>query len=172
MAFLYLAADRYEDPHALIILGDQLILNRRTIDQCFDVYRRAVTAGTIRGLGRIGRLISPLSEIPYGHKNGAEAVMLFEKVIEKMEDPVALEGLARLLFHGVGIERDVKRAEELFERAKAGQPDLKPLAEIAGKKKSKKKQSTVLGLYRAAAFLGFTIAGMYVFITIWRSRHV
>jgi hypothetical protein len=171
MALLCLAANRYEDPHALLALGDQLCLGERTRDQCFDVYQRAVAAGTIRGLARIGRLISPLSDVPYAHKNAARAVQLFEQVIERMEDPVALAELARLVFNGIGIDRDVRRAEELHARALARQPGLRPLAEARGRR-SKKKRSPVLAFYRGAAFIGFAIAGMYVFVRIWWSRHV
>jgi hypothetical protein len=160
MAFLCLAAKRYEDPHALLALGDQLCMNERTRDQCFDVYRRAVAAGTIRGLARIGRLISPLSDIAYSHKNAAQAVLLFEQVIAKMEDPVALAGLAQLLFNGIGTARDVKRAEDLHARAAAGQPELPPLTEAGpSRRRSKKKRSHVPALYRGAAFIGFAIAG-------------
>jgi hypothetical protein len=170
-AFLMVAANTYEDPQALLTLGDQLAATERTRPQAYEVYRMAVAAGTIRGLGRIGRLISPLGDIAFGCKDAVRAAVLFEQVIEKMEDPVALNELAKLLLNGVGVNQDVERAHELHSRALVHQPDLPPLGTV-GRRRTKDRHSPFLAIYRWAAFIGFACAGMYVFYRIWESRHI
>jgi hypothetical protein len=84
---------------------------------------------------------------------------------------VALSELAKLVLNGVGVDRDVERAQELHRRALVHQPDLKPLGALF-RKKTKDQHSPFLTIYRWAAFMGFACAGVYVFYRIWKSRHI
>jgi hypothetical protein len=113
LGLIRIAADVYNDPIAMLSLGKYLVLNEQTRDEAFQLFSRAVDGGLIQGLSCIGQLISPLSEISWHHKDPMKAVELFEAVLVKVEEQIALAELAKLLFEGVGVPKDVARAEEL-----------------------------------------------------------
>jgi hypothetical protein len=163
-----IATDVYGDPIAMLALGKHLALNDSTRDEAFQMFGRAVDGGLILGLSCIGQLISPLSQIPWHHKDAVKAVELFEAVLLKVEDPIALLELSKLLLQGVGVPKNVERARELHARARREQPELPPWNVDAGQPGA---QSPFVSLYRVLSYAAFAGAGVYVAFRIWQARH-
>jgi hypothetical protein len=166
LGLIRIATDVYNDPIAMLSLGKYLATNAETRDAAFQMFGRAVDGGLILGLSCIGQLISPLSDIPWHHKDPVKAVELFEAVLVKVEDPVAMAELAKLLSQGVGVPKNVERAAELNRRARMKQPELPALHAAEAE-----AQSPFVLIYRSLSFAAFAGAGAYVAFRIWQARH-
>ena len=165
MGFLTVAADTYEDPVALLTLGNHLAMQEETRDEAFDMYGRAAKAGAPLGLSLMGQLLSPLSDIPFHHKDAWKARSLFETALEHGEDAVAMSELAKLLYNGDGGREDRVKAEILDAKARELSPDLPPLRKVASS-----KHSPFLSVYQGVTVASFACAGLYVCYRIWKGR--
>ena len=168
VALLMVAANQYEDPVAMLTLGNEFAMKEETRDDAFDLYARAAKKGAVIGLSLMGQLISPLSDIPFHHKNAEQAVHLFEAVLEKTEDVIAMSELSKLLYNGVGVTKDVERAKALHEKAHQIEENLPPLVHVDEKESN---HSPFLFVYQGIAVTLFVCAGIYVCYRIWKGRH-
>lgn len=160
---LVMAAKQMEDPVAMIVLGDKLARRKDTMNEAFSLYANSAGKGSLVGMSLMGRLISPLSGVPFHYKNGSRAAELFEKVLAKMDEPIAMIELSKLLKTGVGVTKDVARSKALKARA----DELEALS--AGGSRNAKFPA-VISFYRRFAISAFACAGAYVLYRVWRSR--
>jgi TPR repeat protein len=122
------AARVYGDPKSQFEYAVVLETAPATRKEALAFYKLAFFGGEIRAGVALGLRESPLSEGFKDYpKDAKDAVLVFEKVILKEENPIALHGLAQLLFNGRGARQDLKQADALLERARkqdATIPDL------------------------------------------------
>jgi TPR repeat protein len=149
-------AIEYSDPQSLTTLGFLYMTREDKRVEAFQFLQKAADLGDIHALARIGQLFSPLSEMAFVEKNATQAVALFERVKERTpEDLVMCFEYAKLLFNGVGVEKDQATAQRLWEIARQQDQTLGPLVEIA-----KPEPAPVEGSTGTSVLIGIGIAAL------------
>jgi len=96
-------------------------------EEAFKLFMQASKQGSIIALSFLGQILSPTSGIAYHEKDAETALRLFNQVIEKNEEPIALYEASKLLKSDhLGIP-DIERAKDLYQRALVQEPQLPPL---------------------------------------------
>ena len=127
-AMLELASMKYHNPEATFAYALFLIGNNRK-HEGFNLLKVAAEQGIGMAISIMGQMISPLSGIEFDYKDAESALDLFEKVIAKGEEPVALYEAAKLYQAGVGCNKDVEKAKLYWQRAKKVEPRILDLPE-------------------------------------------
>lgn len=82
-----------------------------------------------KNIRRTSEYLSPLSDVEYPKKNAEEAVKWLQKGLKIDENNwIGLATLAKLMFFGIGIKRDVNTATDMMRKAKEINPNCPPLA--------------------------------------------
>jgi TPR repeat protein len=132
LRLLCTAAETYGDPMATLMLGT-FFEEQGLHPQAFRTFQAAAERGVLPAVAFIGRYFSPLCEQTVGHKSASKARKLFEEVRKREpSEPFSCHELAMMYYNGVGVEKDVKKAEELQAIAKAGLPEIPPLRIVGG----------------------------------------
>lgn len=175
------AINYYSDPISMYWLGSQLVQNPETVDQGINFLKQADERGVVSARSLVGQIFSPLNDIPFKYKNAEQAVKLFQSVLEQnADDPISNHELAMLYYNGVGVPKDVEKAEDLQKKAKsiiqADQvPDLtvkKPIAAIVDKSNdSNSPTSTKFVDILGAIAVGTVVVGAALTVFKYVSRH-
>ena len=126
---LYLEAiDVYKSPEAMVAFGEQLLsgkaLNVFSKSQALNYFKRAIDLEYDYAHYAFGKALSPLSNVKGVSKNVGEAI----KELELAGDiPGALHELAMLYYNGVGVRKDLQKANELQLKAKKLDRMIEPL---------------------------------------------
>ena len=82
-----------------------------------------------KNIRRTSEYLSPLSDVEYPKKNAEEAVKWLQKGLKIDENNwIGLATLAKLMFFGIGIKRDVNTATDMMRKAKEINSNCPPLA--------------------------------------------
>ena len=153
-SLLELASMKYHNPEATFAYAVFLIGNNKKVEG-FNLLKVAAERGVGMAISIMGQMISPLSGIEFEYKDAESALELFEKVIAKGEEPVALYEAAKLYQAGVGCTKDVEKAKQYWMRAKKVEPRILDLPE---EKTSSVPLVIAVGAFAAAtAAIGFGI---------------
>ena len=131
---LELLLDSYQTVKSPIIaFRIAIVLFQRSSDEdyknAFDYFTNAATDSHLSQANSfLGLYYSPLTRVPYEHKDAVKAKECFEKALEANPDEIiALQNYALLLYVGNGIPRNKARAIELNKHARelaANIPDI------------------------------------------------
>ena len=128
--YLKIAAEKYNSHQAHFQIGLNIIDKNGSIEEALKHFEVSAKQGNIYAKSFVGFILSPLSDFVYANKDPKRASLLFEEVLSKDNDPTTMHEYAKLLYEGVGIEKNEKRALELQAKAKKlvpGVPDLKKI---------------------------------------------
>ncbi|EAY01877.1 hypothetical protein TVAG_090120 [Trichomonas vaginalis G3] len=120
----------------------------------------------------LGLYYSPISYIPFPNKDGKIAAECFEKTLEK--DPknvISLHNLSLLLYQGIGVEKDVKRAQELYNTLVTIDPHFPPLEDekiIFFDNEGKDDSFNMNDLYLILGIGAAIGVGAFCFYKIWK----
>ena len=125
---LSIGANVYKDANSMYQLGVLLSLSPDTTEQGFN-FMKVAAEKIPDAMAGMGEYLSPLSDVPYPHKNPEEAVEWLQKALKIQPDNwEALTTLAHLMFFGIGIKQDVNTATDLQRKAMEINPKCPPLA--------------------------------------------
>lgn len=114
-----LAADKYKSAPACLQMG-LFLINSPEKDLALEYMEKAASDDSLPFAKAIlGVMLSPISDMECHKKDAKRAAELFEKVLTFERNPLALHELAMLLFNGIGVEKDVERAQKLNDECKA-----------------------------------------------------
>lgn len=126
--YLRIAAEKYNSHQAHFQIGLNIIDKNGSIEEALMHFENAAKQGNIYAKSFVGFILSPASDFAYQKKDPKRASLLFEEVLNKEDDPTTMHEYAKLLYEGIGIEKNEKRALELQAKATKlvpGVPDLK-----------------------------------------------
>ena len=147
-----IAIDYYKFPIAMLSYAE-LLLHESSLRSKYalSLYRKAIDSGFERAHVYLGRALSPLSDVKNTFKDVKEAVKELEIGL-KQENPIAYHELAKLYYEGVGVEKDIVKANELQKKALALNPRIDPLDDSFPKIKKIFKVFVVLSIAFIIAF--------------------
>jgi TPR repeat protein len=158
------AVDTYQDPIATLMLA-LFFEARGSPQQAFRAFKMAAVRGMVQGLSYLGQYLSPLCAKSAGGKNVENAIKLFEQARKAdPQEPISCHELAMLYYNGVGVEKDVRRAEELQAIARESLPDISPLSIVGG------EESGSQGWIVAAVALAVGVAAVITALRVWRRK--
>lgn len=166
LQILDLAAHKYQHPVALFKYATYLVDNGQK-EEGFKYLSLAAQKGVGIAISLMGQMISPLSGIEFSEKDPVSALQLFEKVIGIKDEPIALYEAAKLYKAGVGCEKDIEKANNYYQRAKAVSHDLPDLPDY-------KEGVTILGVpvfIAAGVSVAAITAGTFIYSLFKRSRN-
>jgi hypothetical protein len=160
---LSVAAQTYGDPIAWFMIGQVLEERGGAVEQAFGAFEKAAGGGWMPAAAVIGQYFSPLCERKFPEKDVRMAIKIFEGV-RKVDptEPVSAHELAMLYFNGVGVEKDVERANELQKIAVAGNPEIGPLTMVGDEWHA--------GLLLGLALVAVGAAGIFTLVKVFRRR--
>lgn len=121
---IYEKAADYHDPFALFMVGMTCLRNNE-IDKAIEKLREAESRGDLNSKDALGEIYSPLVEPHIIDEDVNIALQKFNEVIESRPNhPYALYNLALLYLNGCGVEKDVNKAHEMYEKAKSIEPNI------------------------------------------------
>ncbi|OHS99962.1 hypothetical protein TRFO_33476 [Tritrichomonas foetus] len=128
-------ADYYNDPDMILKYGIILTGNEELRPNSLQYFERAANMGVVVARSYVGQIISPLTDISFLVKDAEAAADIFEKVLlVDPNEPIACHELAKLLYNGVGVPINEKRAEDLQKRAVAKDENIPPLIKYSPEK--------------------------------------
>ena len=165
LQMLYLAATKYEHPLSLFSLGCILLQNQQSAQEGFMMLQHAAQLGVGLAVSVMGKVLSPLSEIPFPAKDAKQALELLESVIKITDEPIALYEAAKLYDSGLGCEHaDHEKAMEYYKRAKDKDPQVPPLpTPKTSSKVGDILKTSVIALTGAAALGGLAYSVYKIF---------
>ena len=128
--YLQLAADKYKSHQAYFQIGLNIVSENGDIEEALKYFQMASEMNNVYAKSFIGFILSPLSEFVYPKKDAKKAAEIFEEVLKTIEDPTTYHEYAKLLFNGIGVELDEKKANEYQEKAKNLVKDVPELIKV------------------------------------------
>ena len=123
------AIEKYNSPPAMISFADYLLregsINQFTKNYAIALLRRAIESEYDIAHYYLGHALSPLSEIKGIRKDVNEAIHELELAGD--ENAHALHDLAMLYFNGVGVKKNLAKANELQIKARKIDKNIEPL---------------------------------------------
>ena len=139
--FLDIAANKYNSHQAHFQIGLNIISDNGDINEAMKHFQISAKMKNVYAKSFIGFILSPLSDFIYQEKNAKEAAKLFEEVLQSIEDPTTYHEYAKLLYNGIGVEINEKRAFELQEKAKRMVKDVPNLYKVKKEEKINKEEN-------------------------------
>ena len=128
---LITAADKYNAAPAQLQLGLMMMNQPNFKERSFQYIERAAQDKSISIASVIlGIMLSPITDMESPKKDAKRAVEIFNEVLEKERNPLALHELAMLYFNGIGVEKDEEKAKTLNEEASKLQNGQIPALEV------------------------------------------
>jgi len=155
IGLLTLAGQKYKQPDALVQLGTIYMRSPNTFNEALNCFQMASELGSVIGTIIIGQFLSPLSDIQFNQKNPEKALEIFENVLAQNDHPLALFEAAKLYNEGYGCEKNVDKANQYIQRAKALEPSVPDLPKPSTDSKSLQKIGIVSGSVVASALFGY-----------------
>ena len=159
LVLLDIASRIYNNPVANFKYGLFLIQhNQQTAG--FTYLSKAARAGIGIALSLMGQMMSPYSGVNFPNKNASQALQMFEAVISKTDEPIALYEAAKIYLNGAeDVKIDEIKAEEYYQRAIVKQPNLPPL---------KQQVQTESKVFKALTVSAALVAGASLFYGVYK----
>ena len=135
-------------------------------NESLELMEKAADAGFPDAMAACGEFYSPLSNITYEKKDAKKAIEWFNKVLEIEQNWVALFELSKLYLYGVGYEKDINKAKELYEKAKSIHPTCPQLIELETEEKKEEKEPSQTKRSRSLITIGITTVVVVGFAAI------
>jgi hypothetical protein len=157
MSLLNVAADRYGDDHARCKISMWNVLNGSEATHYVQFLRRAADQDIVLAHVYLGRVLSPMSDVPWKEKDGRRALAHLEHAVEADASEEALVELAKLLYAGCdGVTQDRQRAAKFYQHARElAQADGRNLPPLTATDRNAEETGS-------APLLGFAAAALVV----------
>lgn len=127
IAEIYEKAAEYHDPFALFVTG-MFCIRRNELDKAIEKLTEAEKRGDVNSINALGEIYSPLAEPHILGEDVNIALTKFRKVLEiRPNHAYALYNLALLYLNGCGVEQNIPKAREFYDKAKSIDNDIPEL---------------------------------------------
>ncbi|EAY09926.1 hypothetical protein TVAG_482000 [Trichomonas vaginalis G3] len=117
MALLKQGADQYNEPLCCFQVGLLYATRYGDVETGIQYLIRSGEGGYGVAYFTLGQIYSPISNFQYDHKDAKKAMEYFNLVQEEHISPALLTEMSQFYEQGLGVEKDLKKAEELRNRA-------------------------------------------------------
>lgn len=137
MQILNTAAVKYKNDDATLLLALEYIQSAETVQHGFVILCELSKKGHYEATVYIALVLSPLSDFPFPNKNAESACAILEDCLKIKVEAIALYELAKLLYAGIGTQKNVERAQTLYQQAKSLLPEIGPICQESSGGQSK-----------------------------------